>query len=79
MSVLDEESHLGMITFDPVVTADRDHVIAEGDDEGHAIHVIDLGEPFDVTITQSRIGSKETQILGLRRNSIVEGDQPVGV
>jgi hypothetical protein len=51
MGVLDQEGHLSMITFDPVVSADRDHLIAESEDERHPIRVVDLGEPLDIAIS----------------------------
>ena len=59
MGVLDQEGHLSMIIFDAVIASDRDHVLTEGDDERHPIHIVDLGEAPDVPITQPRIRREE--------------------
>ena len=42
-------------------------------------HVVDLGEQFDVPITQPRIRREETEVLRLRRDTIVEGDELVRI
>ena len=65
-----------MIIFDPVVSADGDHFIAEGEDERHPVRIVDLGEPLDIAITQPRIWGEEAEILRLRGNAIVKGDEP---
>ena len=57
--ILDQERHLSMITFDAVIASDRDHVLTEGDDERHSIHIVDLGETPDVAITQPGIRREE--------------------
>jgi type IV pilus biogenesis protein CpaD/CtpE len=68
-----------MIIFDSVIAADRDHLIAEGEDERHPIHVIDLSESLDIAITQPRIRGEEAEVLRLRRDSIVKSDEPLRI
>src|SRR5687767_6780769 len=77
VGIFDQERHLGMITFSAVVAPDCDHVLTEGDDECHPIHVIDLGEQLDVPISQPRVRHEEAEVLRLRRDPFIKGDQPV--
>jgi hypothetical protein len=79
MGILDEECDFCMVIFGAVIATNRDHVIADGDNECHAIHIIDLGEPLDVAIAQPRIWREEPQVLRLRRDTFIEGDQSVRV
>src|SRR3954451_2046939 len=79
VSVLDQESNLGMITFYSVIAAHRNHLVAKGKNERHPIDVVNLGKPLDVAITKPRIRRKEAEILRLGRNSIVESDEPLGI
>ena len=79
MGVLDQEGHFCMIILGAVVAPDRDHVLTEGDDERHPVHVVDLGEELDVPITQPRIRREEAEVLRLRRDPFVEGDEPVRI
>ena len=66
-----------MIIFDAVVASDRDHVLTEGDDERHAIHIVDLSEPPNVPISQPRIRREEAEVFRLRGNPFIEGDKSV--
>src|SRR4029453_16682695 len=77
MGVLDQESHFSMIIFDSVVASDRDHVLPEGDDKRHAIHIVHLSEPPNVPISQPRIRREEAEVFRLWGDPFIEGDKSV--
>ena len=51
--IVDEEGHLGGIGARiPLVACDRHQLVVQFGDEGHPIHVVDLGEVAQLAIAQ---------------------------
>jgi hypothetical protein len=77
--VLDEEGHLRLSRLDPVVADHRHHLRADRRDERDPVHVVDVGEPGDLPIRETRPRTEETEVDRLVGQPGVEGTQPVGV
>ena len=80
VSVLDEEGHLGVVGVGvAVVAADADDLVAEQDDEGHSVVVVDVREAVQVLLRQPLQRTEEPEVPGLVAAALHQPDQAVGV
>jgi hypothetical protein len=70
--VADVERHLGVVGVQPLVAADPDDVLAEGDHERDPVPVVDVGEPVQVGLRQPGQRREEPEVDRLGRLLRVE-------
>ena len=73
----DCKGHLGGVTSGclPVVTSHRDHLALVHRDQSHPVDVIDVGEEGHLFGLEGLLDPEETEIAGLRAQSLEELDQ----
>ncbi|CAB4956120.1 unannotated protein [freshwater metagenome] len=67
MVIAHDEGHLGVGLVESVIARHPHKFAAHSRDECDPIHVIDLGEPVDVTLGEFGVGGEEPEIDGLVR------------
>src|SRR5579871_4027417 len=75
VGVGDDEGHLRLALALPVVPPDADELAVELEHQRHPAVVVDVGEPVDLGGCQVRVGVEEVQVLALRGQAVMEGDQ----
>ena len=80
VGVVDEEGHLGLGPVTPAVVAgDTDQLVAAERHQGHAVDVVDGGEPLHVPVRQPGPRAEVPVVDALRRLARVEGEEPARV
>ncbi|CAB4907925.1 unannotated protein [freshwater metagenome] len=80
VGVLDEEGDLGVVGARvAVVAADADELLAQQDDEGHPVVVVDVGEPVEVLVAEPLHRPEEPVVAGLVGAALHQPDDAVGV